>query len=214
MSAETGPNGPEAERVIASLRSHGRALFLPSLALIIIVGIASFFAGTFDAAWENWAVIIVAAVLALFLWVLPLFSWLARRYVITTRRVILRHGLFVRTRQELLHSRGYDVTVRKNALQGLFRSGNVEINTGLDHPVVLVDVPGADLVQEALHDLMESNQNLISARRQQAASRPGPTGPQGQGRGQGHSGDTRATTRYGQGNATNDTDDTQRWGTR
>jgi hypothetical protein len=48
----------------------------------------------------------------------------------------------------------------------------VQINTGLDHPVVLRDVPNADLVQAALHDLMEESQNSVSTHRQQEASRP------------------------------------------
>jgi uncharacterized membrane protein YdbT with pleckstrin-like domain len=100
-----------------------------------------------------------------------LMSWLGKRYVITTRRIILRTGFFVRVRQELLHSRGYDVTVRQNGLQSVFRSGNVLVNTGLDQPVVLKDVPGADLVQAALHDLMEKSLNPIAARRQAGESR-------------------------------------------
>ena len=103
---------------------------------------------------------------------LPLLTWLGRNYTITTRRIVLRGGLCVRTRQELLHSRGYDVTVRKAGLQLLFGSGDVRINTGLEHPVVLRDVPGADLVQAALHDLMERSLNPIAARRQQEQSRP------------------------------------------
>ena len=37
---------------------------------------------------------------------------------------------------------------------------------GLEHPVVLRDVPGADLVQGVLHDLMERSLNPIAARRQ------------------------------------------------
>ena len=104
--------------------------------------------------------------IVLLLWLLPLASWLNNRYTITTRRIIFRHGFFVRTRQELLHSRGYDVSVRKNAVQSLFRSGNVMINTGLENPVVMRDAPSADLVQSALHDLMEKSLNPIAARRQ------------------------------------------------
>jgi hypothetical protein len=78
--------------------------------------------------------------------------------------------LLIRLRQELLHSRGYDVTVRKNSLQSAFGSGDVQINTGLDRPVVLKDVPSADLVQAALHDLMEASQNSVAARRQREQS--------------------------------------------
>ncbi len=164
----TGPQGtgPQGERLVVSLRSHGRAVFWPSVALIAIAGAIGFFAGRFAEPWQNIAVVAGGAVLALLVWVLPMLYWLNRRYLITTRRLVLRHGLFVRTRQELLHSRGYDITVRKNALQSLFGSGDVLINTGLDRPVVLRDIPTADLVQGSLHDLMEKSMNPIAARRQ------------------------------------------------
>jgi uncharacterized membrane protein YdbT with pleckstrin-like domain len=172
MSDETGPTSPEAERVIASLRPHARALFWPSLVLIATVGAVSYFAGQFAEPWQNWTIVAAAVLVVVLLWLLPTLAWLAKRYVITTRRIVLRNGLFVRSRQELLHSRGYDVTVRKHALQTMFRSGNVVINTGLDRPVVLCDIPRADLVQAALHDLMERNQSMVASRRQQDASRP------------------------------------------
>jgi uncharacterized membrane protein YdbT with pleckstrin-like domain len=166
MSSE--PRVPEA--VVARLRPHGRALFWPSLAMILILGATGYFYGSFDDTWQNLAVLVVALFLSIVLWLLPLLAWLGRHYTVTTRRIVLRSGFFVRVRQELLHSRGYDVTVRKRALQLLFRSGDILINTGLDHPIVLRDVPGADLVQSALHDLMEHSQNPLAARRQQEQS--------------------------------------------
>jgi uncharacterized membrane protein YdbT with pleckstrin-like domain len=158
------------EAVVARLRPHGRALFWPSLAMILILGATGYFYGSFDDTWQNLAVLVVALFLSIVLWLLPLLAWLGRHYTVTTRRIVLRSGFFVRVRQELLHSRGYDVTVRKRALQLLFRSGDILINTGLDHPIVLRDVPGADLVQSALHDLMEHSQNPLAARRQQEQS--------------------------------------------
>ncbi|GAA3735286.1 hypothetical protein GCM10022239_09170 [Leifsonia bigeumensis] len=160
----------EAEHLVAGLRSHGRALFWPSIVLIGAIGGAFYFYGHFPEGWQNNAVLVVAVLIVILLWFLPLVSWLGRRYTITTRRIVLQHGFFVRVRQELLHSRGYDITVRKNALQSMFGSGDVRINTGLDHPVVLRDVPNADLVQGALHDLMERSINPIAARRQAAES--------------------------------------------
>jgi membrane protein YdbS with pleckstrin-like domain len=168
MSAD----GPVPESVVARLRPHGRAMFWPSLALILIVGFAAYFYGQLPQSWENLGVLVGAALLAVLLWLIPLFAWLGRNYTLTTRRIVLRSGFLVRVRQELLHSRGYDVTVRKTALQSAFGSGDVQINTGLDHPVVLRDVPNADLVQAALHDLMESSQNSIATHRQQEATRP------------------------------------------
>jgi membrane protein YdbS with pleckstrin-like domain len=155
-----------AERVVARLRPHARILFWPTLLLVAVCGATGYFYGNLPERWQNIAVIAGAVLVIVFLWLLPLVFWLNRRYTITTRRIIFRHGFFVRTRQELLHSRGYDVTVRQNWLQSAFGSGDVRINSGLEHPLVLKDVPNADLVQKALHDLMESSQTMIGARRQ------------------------------------------------
>ncbi len=162
----------ETEHLVASLRSHGRALFWPTVVLIGSLGATSYFYGRLPEVWQNTVILVTGAVLIVVLWFLPFLAWLGRRYTITTRRIVLRRGFFVRVRQELLHSRGYDITVRKNALQSMFGSGDVQINTGLEHPVVLRDVPGADIVQGALHDLMERSINPIAARRQASESTP------------------------------------------
>ena len=166
MSTEDQP----PESVVARFRPHGRALFWPSIALIGTVGAVGYFFGSFPQLWQNLALLVGGVVVILVLWLVPLLSWLGRNYTITTRRIVLRRGLLIRVRQELLHSRGYDLTVRKNSLQSIFGSGDVEINTGLERPVVLRDVPAADLVQSALHDLMEQSLNPVAARRQQEQS--------------------------------------------
>jgi uncharacterized membrane protein YdbT with pleckstrin-like domain len=164
------PESRAPEAVVARLRPHGRALFWPSLALIAILGATGYFYGSFDEPWQNLGVLAAALLLGILLWLIPVLYWLGRHYTITTRRIVLRSGFFVRVRQELLHSRGYDVSVRKNAMQAMFRSGDVLINTGLDKPIVLRDVPSANLVQAALHDLMELSQNPVAARRQHEQS--------------------------------------------
>ena len=161
----------ENERVVARLRPHGRILFWPCVVLTAVAGTVGYFQGSFPEVWENIALLAGGALAILLFSVLPMLAWLGKRYVITTRRIILRTGFIVRIRQEMLHSRGYDVTVRQNGLQSMFRSGNIMINTGLDQPVVMKDVPSADLVLSALHDLMEASLNPIAARRQAEASR-------------------------------------------
>jgi uncharacterized membrane protein YdbT with pleckstrin-like domain len=165
----------QQEVVVARLRSHARALFFPSLVLVADAGAMAYFGGSLPEPWQNWVLLGAGAVVALLLFVFPLLSWLGRNYTITTRRIVLRQGLLVRTRQELLHSRGYDVTVRRAGLQLIFGSGDVLINTGLERPVMLRDVPGAALVQAALHDLMERSLNPIAAQRQREQSRPDET---------------------------------------
>jgi len=166
MSTET--RAPEA--VVARLRPHGRALVFPSLVLIAVAAAFGYFFGSFDELWQNIAVAAAAVLIVLVCWLLPLLTWLGRHYTITTRRIVLRSGFFVRLRQELLHSRGYDLTLRQNGLQSMFRSGDILINSGLERPVVLRDVPSAVLVQSALHDLMEASASAVAARRQHEQS--------------------------------------------
>jgi membrane protein YdbS with pleckstrin-like domain len=154
MSTSHSPETPET--VVARMRPHGRALFWPTLALALIAGATSYFFGRFPLDWENLALLAIAALLVLLLWGAPLVRWLGRNCTITTRRIILRSGILIRARQEVLLSRIHDVTVRKNGLQTVFGSGDVHINSGSGNPLVLRDVPKADLVQAALHDLMEA----------------------------------------------------------
>ena len=163
------------ESVVARLRSHGRAMAWPTIGLLAIVGLTAYFGGSFEKPWINILIFVAAPLLAFFIWLAPLLAWLGRNYTITTRRVVLRSGFLVRVRQELMHSRGYDVTVRKTALQSMFGSGDVSINSGQEHPVVLRDVPDANLVQAALHDLMEASINPVAARRQHEQSSPDET---------------------------------------
>ena len=165
------PDPPE--RILARLRPHGRALVLPSLVLVAIAGAVGYLGGVLEEPWQVTTLYSVAAAAVVLFCLVPLLSWLSHRYVITTRRLVLRRGLAVRVRQELLHSRGYDVRVTRRPLQSLFRSGDVRINTGLEAPVVLRDVPNADLVLTALQDLMEASGNPMASRRQQYESRPG-----------------------------------------
>lgn len=174
-STPEGTTDAPAERVVARLRPNARVLFWPSLILIVASAAAGYFAGRLVEVWEIVLLWSAAAVVLLLLFLLPLAAWLSRRYTITTRRLIIRHGFFVRVRQELLHSRGYDVTVTRTWLQSLFRSGNVRVNSALDHPVVLKDVPKADQVQRALSELMERTQTVVGAQRQQAESVPDET---------------------------------------
>ncbi|WEO78120.1 PH domain-containing protein [Cryobacterium sp. SO2] len=154
--ASTSPTAPASpEVVVARLRPHARALFWPTLFLIAVCGVTGYYSGSLAEPWQNTLLLAGAAAVTALLWLLPLVSWLTRRYTITTRRIILVHGIFVHTRQEVLHSRGYDVSVRRTWLQSLMRSGTVRITSGGGTVLQLQDVPGAALVQQALQDLTE-----------------------------------------------------------
>lgn len=153
LAADPAPR----ESVVARLRPHVRALILPTVLLVAVAAAFGYFGGSFPETWQNLTAAGVAAVLVLVGWVMPFASWLARHYTITTRRIVIREGVFVRTRQEVLHSRAVDATVRTGALQTLFHSGDVIVDVGGPRPVILRDLPAPLMVQAALHDLIEAN---------------------------------------------------------
>ncbi|MFZ7089095.1 PH domain-containing protein [Curtobacterium sp. RRHDQ10] len=154
--SSSGP-APDPERVIARFRPHARRLFWPVVRAFVVCALGGFGIGLFRADWA-WLNLVVAGLVVVLLVlgsVVPLFRWLGSRTVVTTRRLVQTTGSVVRTRHELLHSRGYDVTVRRTGLQGMFRTGDVLVFPGEDRPLVLPDVPSADLVVAVLHDLVE-----------------------------------------------------------
>ena len=55
------------ESVVARLRPHGRALFWPTLALLLIVAATAYYFGRLPEDWQNLALLGVAALLALLL---------------------------------------------------------------------------------------------------------------------------------------------------
>ena len=154
-----------AERVVARVRRHARVLILPAVLLIVVAGATTYAVGVLAEMWQQLAAVGAAVFLVLLGCLLPFLAWLTRRSTITTRRLILRSGIFVRVREEVLHNRGNDVSVRQTWGQSLFGSGDVRIDIGRERPVVLKDVPKPDLVQAALHELIEDAHAAYTERR-------------------------------------------------
>ncbi|MBG6239525.1 putative membrane protein YdbT with pleckstrin-like domain [Mycetocola sp. CAN_C7] len=150
------------ERVVARLRPNARALLWPALLLIALPGASVYGLSLFAETWQHVAIIAAAAALFVLLVLFPYIFWLNHRCTITTRRVIARRGFFVRERREIFHSRGYHVTLKQNWVQSAFRSGDVLINSGVEKPLVLRDLPGAEQVLDTLQDLIEKNQVTVS----------------------------------------------------
>ena len=162
----------EPERVIVLLRAHARALTGPVLVVVLASGGAVYGASALEEPWMRIVVAAAGALAILLLGLVPYIRWLASHVLITTRRIVVRRGLGVRTRQEVLHSRSYDVSLRQTGLQRLFGSGDILVNTGLDRPVVLRDLPRAALVQEAISDLMEHSRSSVAEARRQTGATP------------------------------------------
>lgn len=164
-AAQTGAVAPP-ERVVARLRPHARVLFWPAIALIFAAFGYGYLAERFTQPLARGATLFGVLLWILVFFLLPYFAWLSRRFIITTRRIVIRRGFFVRRRQELLHSRGYQVELARGPLQAMFGSGNLRITVAGETVLIMRDVPKARTVQVALHDLMENAASLQTAQRQ------------------------------------------------
>lgn len=150
------PNA-ETERVVARVRRHMRHLTGPVVFAALILGGLTYGLNVVPQMWARFAILGGAAALLLLGCVLPFVSWLAQRLVITTRRIVVRRGVFMRVRQELFHSRGYVVAVRRGPVQAMFRSGDLLVSVEGMQPMVIRDVPMATLIQSALGELVEQH---------------------------------------------------------
>ena len=154
------PGAPTPELRVARFRGHARRLTWSAIVLVAVAGATGYLYGNLPAPFESWMLLTAAAVVVLFLVLLPFLSWWSHVYTITTRRVLERWGIFGVHRRELSHVRGYTVQERRGLLQRMWGAGTLVLSNGVDQPLRLADVPSVALVHEALVDQVEVNQIL------------------------------------------------------
>lgn len=166
------PPGVQAEELlIARFRGHGRRLFWSAVLLILVAGAGGYFYDNLPAGYENWMLLAVSALLIVVGALIPYLTWVSRSYTVTTRRVIVNHGIGARQRREMSHVRGYTIGVRRGPVQRLWGVGTITLSNGVDTPLRLANVPNVTLVHEALADQIEVNQ-ILAHRDAQAMSDP------------------------------------------
>jgi membrane protein YdbS with pleckstrin-like domain len=88
----------DGERVVVHRNPHWRVLVWPVLTFLIVVGAAGYAAALVHVeGQEQWgwpAVAAVALLLIVWLTVLPLVRWRSTHLVVTTRRLLVRAGVY------------------------------------------------------------------------------------------------------------------------
>jgi uncharacterized membrane protein YdbT with pleckstrin-like domain len=148
------------EHVIRNLRPHWRRVAGPVVLAPIVVCLASYgwFKLPHDSARQVLRWIILAVALVIFLWwsVRPFLLWLTTRYVVTDRRVLMRHGVLSRTGRDVPLTRVNDVSFSRTVVERLFGSGTLTIESAGDRgQVSLNDVPHVETVQREIYRLVE-----------------------------------------------------------
>ena len=139
------------------LRRHIKVLFAPILLLIvglIAIGLTAWLSGV-----QPIVTLIVVAIvlLALLRWALwPFLIWFNTLYAITTRRLILRSGVFNRSGHDMPLSRLNDVSFSHNLWERMLGCGTLIVESGGEMgQLKLDDIPKVELVQRTLYRLSE-----------------------------------------------------------
>lgn len=156
------------ERVIVLARPQARRLFWPFMLLLAVLGAAGFGLGWLSRAglpewitpWQpvlRAAVLVAAALLVLRACVIPLLRWLSTRYLLTSRRLVVRRGWGRRSEQQVLLAAIYSMRIEQDLLQRILRSGRLDADLGYGRFWRLPDVPEVArfraLVVRAIEDL-------------------------------------------------------------
>jgi len=163
----------EDESVVLDLHPHWKRLIIPALLLPVVAGVTSFAVFLIRSGREQtplrWAVVVVALVLLLRFSVWPLLVWRATRYVLTTKRIILRSGVFSRSGRDIPLSRVNDVSFRRTFVERLLGCGTLTVESAGEHgQVVLPEVPDVERVQREIYRCAEDDQRRTSGQPEHA----------------------------------------------
>jgi uncharacterized membrane protein YdbT with pleckstrin-like domain len=144
------------EQVVVHMRTHGKALILPALALILVGALLGVGTALIPSAYRpdgQYAVVLAVSALALWWSVIPFLRWRARTYTITDHRLITREGILHQTGKDLPLMRVNNVSYQRSLMDRMLRCGTLNIQTA-EGAVVLDDVPDVEHVHRLLTQLL------------------------------------------------------------
>jgi uncharacterized membrane protein YdbT with pleckstrin-like domain len=148
------------ETLVLSLRPHVKVLFVPVLVLLVVAPVASVLIGVipggFAQVWLRAAVAVVAVLILLRWTVWPFVVWWNTVYAVTTRRLVIREGVFAREGHDMPLTRLNDVSFSHGFWERLLGCGTLVIESAGEHgQIELDDIPRIEQVQRTLYRLSD-----------------------------------------------------------
>ncbi|WP_045877531.1 PH domain-containing protein [Pseudofrankia sp. DC12] len=156
------------EIVVLDLHPHWVRLVGPlaSAALVLLLAVLGVFFAPSGSVQKplQYLVLIVAVAALSYLSVRPWLRWVTTRYVITTERVLLRHGILTRTGHDIPLVRINDIGFNQTLFERMFSSGTLTIESaGERGQLSLASVPNVEQVHLRLYELGEDLRGRESA---------------------------------------------------
>jgi uncharacterized membrane protein YdbT with pleckstrin-like domain len=168
----------EDEDVVLDLHPHWKQLAVPLLLIPVVCGVASYVAFILpdDSARTalRWVIAVVAALILLRFSLWPYLKWQTTHYVLTTRRVVIRQGVFGRSGRDIPLTRVNDVSFRHSLFERVLRCGTLTIESAGEHgQVVLPEVPQVEAVQREVYKRVEAEVRRQGGQWREQAPDPG-----------------------------------------
>lgn len=147
----------DGEVIILKLREHAKALFWPTILLILLGAAVGAGIAFMPEDWKPigvWVLVGVAIILAIWLVFMPWLRWFTSTITITDRRIITRHGIINRKGHDLPLRRVNNVNYDRDILDRIFGCGTLTLETAAGNPLVLHDIPDVERVQVQMTDLL------------------------------------------------------------
>ena len=150
----------DGEDVVVSTRTHPKALVAPALWLLVIVVVVALLGRLVDSQLSDGPattlgliVGVAAAVLGVWLVLLPVLRWLTTTYTFTTRRFIKRSGLIGKEGRTIPLNRISGVDFEVGVIDRMFGCGTLIVSdASTDGRVLLSDIPHVERVQLQVAD--------------------------------------------------------------
>jgi membrane protein YdbS with pleckstrin-like domain len=146
------------EYVVVRTRTHAKALFWPSVGLIVLGGAIGSGTALVPSGYRPAGQIVVAALgllVAVWLVVRPFLRWLTATYLITSHRLITRRGILQRVGKDVPLIRVNDVSYDQSLTDRMFGCGTLNLQTAAENgSVSLIDVPEVQHVHALLSELL------------------------------------------------------------
>ena len=144
----------EDESVVLETHPHWKVLVVPTLELLVLLAVTGYLLA--QDWWPRWITAVVALLLVLVLFGIPFLRWRTTMFVITTKRVVTREGIFTRSGRDVPLNRINDVSFSHNLFERILRCGTLTVESaGERGQVVLGDIPRVAEVQHRLYELTE-----------------------------------------------------------
>lgn len=158
------------EQVMTITRQQARSLFFPALAFILVPALAAYacawivkgnpqrLAPFITVEWTPWllgACVCLAGIVLVAYSIKRFLKWRSVRFILTSRRIIAKYGMFRRGDWQVSLMSVRSVGVHQNLLQRTLRSGNISLDTGPSGTSVLTDVPEVGKFRGFILDAMD-----------------------------------------------------------